>query len=575
MLSEIRIKNLAILDQVEITLEPGLNVLTGETGAGKSMIIQAVHLLLGARGSEDLIRAETEEAEIEARFWTSPREPWISWLSERNTSFEGELLLRRIVARNGRNRCYLNDQAVTLKFLAAMGRELLSLSGQHEYQAFLAPENHLVILDAYGGLESLLQQFRQVYQQWQQLHREGLDLEKRRKQWESERELVSFQLQELLQAKLHPGEDEELAGEQVRLRHASQLYDAARSSYDSLYGGKSSLLGTLTEIKKSLEFIAQIDQPWRPRLDKLGEIYLELEDLAISLRDYLRSIQIDPLRLQEVDQRLELLKRLQRKYGPSLDEVLAFMEKGKKQLIQLDDFEMQQEEINQRLIQVQAEVLRLAQELSKRRHELAPRLAQAVEGEIHGLAMPRARFFVKFKEASDSDESDLSLHGRPVVANGCDRVEFYIAPNPGEEPKPLTKIASGGELSRLVLGLKNILAQEVGVDTSVFDEVDAGIGGTVASVVGEKLQHLARNNQIICITHLPQIAAYADCHFTVEKMIQGNRTVTSVKKLAPTQRLQELARMLGGANITETTLAHAQEFIHLAQRPLQEGVLQS
>ncbi len=565
MLTELHIKNLAILDQVELLLEPGFNVFTGETGAGKSMIVQAVHLLQGARASEDLIRTGAAEAEIEARFETNAKSPWEDWLAERDTPFDGELLLRRVVSRNGRSRSYLNEQAVTLKFLTAAVQELLHLSGQHEYQTFLAPENHLAILDIFAGLQEEAQNFRADYGRWRQLRQQWLDLTQRRADLANTREFLTFQVQEINKAKLRPGEEEELGREQERLRHATQLYDAARSGYDRLYGAKNAVLPELNEVKKALELISRFDTDWSGREENLIQASLELEDLAFSLRDYFGNMHPDPGRLEEIDQRLHLLQRLKRKYGATLEEVLAFGDRTARELAGLDTIDDQEADLKEHIASLGHQLQEKAFALSQRREAAAPELAAAVESEIHSLAMPRARFLVKFLEYGGA-ASGLDFQGRPISQNGCDQVEFFLAPNPGEDPKPLSRIASGGELSRLVLGLKNILAAEAGVNTSIFDEVDAGIGGATATVVGQKLQRLSQKNQIICITHLPQIACYADAHFRVEKKVVDSRTVTVVNKLDPETRLQELARMLGGALITDTTLAHAREMLAAAQQ---------
>ncbi len=336
MLVELRIRNLAILDQVELLLEPGFNVFTGETGAGKSMIVQAVQLLLGSRASEDLIRTGATEAEIEARFETESREPWVSWLAEREAPFTGELLLRRVVSRGGRSRSYLNDQAVTLKFLTASVQELLHLSGQHEYQTFLAPENHLNILDIFAGLSGEVQDFRADYGRWRQLQHQWQELQQRRADLANSREFLTFQVQEVEKAKVRPGEEEELAREQERLRHATQLWEAARLGYNRLYGDKIAILTGLNEVKKSLDLIARFDPEWSTRSAGLAEVSLELEDLAFSLRDYFGSVHPDPGRLEEIDQRLHLLQRLKRKYGPTLKEVLAFGDRARQELAGLD-----------------------------------------------------------------------------------------------------------------------------------------------------------------------------------------------------------------------------------------------
>jgi len=560
MLTDITIKNLGILETVELLLGEGCNVLTGETGAGKSMIVQAVHLLLGARGGEEVIRTGAAEAEVSARFWTPGREPWVQWLREQGVDFSGELLLRRQMARNGRSRCYVNDQAVTLKFLAALGRELLSLSGQHEYQSFLAPPNHLTILDLYAGLSAEQQRFQELYRQWQGLRRQLDELTRSRARWEADRELLEFQLQELEQARVLPGEDEELSQIRERLRHATQLWEAAQGAYEELYGSRTSILSRLGDVSKSLDHIARIEPDWSGRLGELGETAIQLEDLALALRDYLTQVRPDPFRLQEVEQRLDTLTRLKRKYGPELADVLAFQERGRQDLARRENLEFEQDALERQLADRSGALEAAALELSEARRAAAGPLAAAVEAELADLAMPKAKFLVHFQEAKAEGEPP------PLGPQGLDRVEFFFAPNPGEEAKPLARIASGGELSRLVLSLKNILAQEAGHETSIFDEVDAGIGGGVASIMGEKLRQLSNYTQIICITHWPQIACFGDVHFRVEKVEQQGRTVTTVRRLSPPERLEELARMLSGMQITAITLAQAREFLETAQR---------
>jgi len=564
MLTELRIKNLAILDHVELLLEPGLNVFTGETGAGKSMIVQAVQLLQGARASDDLVRTGAAAAEVEARFERLAAEV-AALLAERDIAHDGELVVRRVVSREGRSRSYLNDQAVTMKSLGNIVQELLHLSGQHEYQTFLASENHLRILDEFAGLAGAVQEYRAGYQRWRQLQRQWQDLQQRRADLDNTRDFLQFQIQEIDRARLRPDEEEDLQREQERLRHAGKLWEATRQGYDILYGDKQAILTRLSDVKKSLELLARFDQDWVGRGETLQNLTLELEDLAFTLRDYLAQVEPNPARLEEIEQRLHLLQRLKKKYGPSLQDVLAAAARARQELAELDSLDDQEADLRQHLADVEWQVQGQAAALSERRQAAAPALAAAVEAEIHSLAMPRARFFVEFLERAPQFGAGSGTEPMPGPL-GFDRVEFFLAPNPGEAPKPLSRIASGGELSRLVLGLKTILAAGAGISTNVFDEVDTGIGGRTATVVGQKLQRLARHTQIICITHLPQIACFAQAHFRVEKQVVGDRTVTIVQKLDESERLQELARMLGGAHISETTVAHARELLQAARQ---------
>ncbi len=564
MLTELRIKNLAILDQVELLLEPGLNVFSGETGAGKSMIIQAVHLLQGARASEDLVRTGAAAAEVEARFEHLASEV-AALLAGHDIPHEGELVVRRVVSREGRSRSYINDQAVTLKLLGTIVQELLHLSGQHEYQTFLAPENHLRILDGFAGLTDAVQEYRADYQRWRQVQRQWQDLQQRRADLENTRDFLKFQIQEIDKARLRPDEEEELQREQERLRHAGKLWEATRQGYDLLYGDKQAVLTRLVEVKKSLELLARFDADWVGRGEALQNLTLELEDLAFSLRDYLTHVEPNPARLEEIEQRLHQLQRLKKKYGPTVQDILVAAARAQQELADLDSLDDQEADLRQRLVHLEQQVRGQAEALSRRRQAVAPQLAAAVEAEIHSLAMPQARFLIEFMESAPQPAEGTDREKMPGP-QGFDRMEFFLAPNPGEDPKPLSRIASGGELSRLVLSLKTILAAGAGINTNIFDEVDAGIGGRTATVVGQKLQGLARHAQIICITHLPQIACFAQAHFRVEKQVVAARTVTRVQKLSEADRLQELARMLGGAHISETTLAHARELLEAARQ---------
>jgi len=548
MLTDLFIKNVAIIDSLHVAFQSGLTVLTGETGAGKSIIIDAVNLVLGERASVDLIRTDAEEASVEAVFDLADAPEVIGALVAMGVDCDGELLVKRTLSRAGKNRVFLNGSPATLAVLAEAARQLVNIYGQHESQTLLKIDNHLELLDDFAGLGVLVAAYRCQYDEYQQAVVALQRLEEGEREAARRLDLVSYQSDEIAKAALSLGEDELLEQERQLLVHAERLLTASQGGYDLLYGGEGALLGQVRRVLQTVSDIRGIDGSLGPVVESLESGYASLEDAALTLRDYASRIEADPARLAQIDDRLDLIGRLQKKYGASVAEILAYKDEIDQELGQLTDREGSMALLQQRRDGAEQSLRQLGTELTQRRQAAAAELALAMTRELGQLAMPNARFAVQLTTVAEP---------RPT---GWDRAEFMFAPNPGEAEKPLARIASGGELSRLMLALKQV-HPESDVPTLIFDEVDSGIGGATSALVGQKLRRVARGQQVFCITHLPQVAACGDHHLRVEKQVTDGRTVTGVVALEEGERIRELARMLGGVTITETILAHARELI--------------
>jgi len=548
MLTDLSIKNFAIIDSLHISFGGGLNILTGETGAGKSIIIDAVNLVLGGRASSDLIRSGAEEASVDAMFDISEESALITWFAERGIDADDELLLKRTISRSGKNRIFINGSMATLATLSEVACRLINIYGQHESQTLLRVDQHLEMLDSYASLHELKSAFSSIYR----LHRKVMErlssLENGARDAEKQKDLLSYQLDEIRTAALIPGEDDALESEKNLLVHAEKLLLKTRSAYDLLYGAEESALGFLGAAKAALSEAVPVDRTLEPLCEEISSAALQLEDAALTLRDYAAKIENDPSRLQAIDDRLELVRKLKRKYGESIEAILSRMGEMEEELATLADSDASREELELEAGRLQTELKKEGAALSLRRRDAATRLAGALEKEVHQLAMKHATFSIRFEALSEPRET------------GFEKTEFLFSPNPGEDPKPLSRIASGGELSRIMLAMKQ-LHPESDVPTLVFDEVDTGIGGATSSMVGSKLKRVAAGQQVLCITHLPQVAVYADSHYLVSKSIENGRTRTEVTLLSGEKRVDEIARMLGGAFVTDKSREHAAELI--------------
>ncbi|NLM36758.1 MAG: DNA repair protein RecN [Firmicutes bacterium] len=571
MLRELMIENFALIDRLNLEFGPGFNVLTGETGAGKSIIIDTVSLLLGGRSSWEQIRAGAEAALIEGVFELEERPELDRLLADWGIPVGDDRLLvvSREIKMSGRSRCRVNGQNVTVLTLNEVGRLLMDIHGQHEHQSLFSPVFQRALLDRFGGEQTKEEAARvaELYTKWQGVKKELADLEMDEAEEKRRVELFGFQLQEIEAAQLQPGEEEELTRERNLLAGAERLYTYISEAYHRFYGADDGvaaldLLGTSVE---ALTKAAEIDPHLKPWVETTNRVACEVEELTRELRSYRDQITFDPERLNQVEARLDEIAKLKRKYGQGIPEILAYAAKLRKELASLSDRTARQQELTQQLANLEAELGRAVEALSALRRETADRLETAVMQQLHEVNMGKTLFKVALNRTPDPRDG-LTINGERVAVgkDGIDQVEFLVAPNPGEGLRPLARIASGGELSRLMLVLKVILAEADQIPAMVFDEIDSGIGGRTAQAVAEKLLLLGCTHQVICVTHLPQIASLAHHHYYIEKRTREERTTIRVRALDQGERVEELARMLGGAEVTTTTREHAREMLQLA-----------
>ena len=557
MLAEIYIENFAIIDTLHVQFSEGLNIVTGETGAGKSIMVDALMVALGGRAYAEFIRAGAEKAIVEALFTLEQAENIKTKAIEYGVLEGGEedqeLLIRREISRSGRNRLLINGHPATNAMVAELGNLLVDVHGQHEHQSILNPDYHVDLLDFYGKLLPLREQIGVLYRQFKKVERELQQFRDQSRERVQHLDLLRFQQQEIKKAQLRPGEDDELLHERKILAGAEQLASGANAIHEMLYSEHGAILERLSEVLRRMEDLVKIDATLEPHLKSCEAAQFQLEDLAFTIRDYAQSIEFDPSRLEDVEKRLDELHTLKRKYGNSIEEILNLYTQIEQEIQAFDQRETHIETLEKEYKTLRAQLQQFSQQLSGERKQAAQGFERQVMQELAALGMEKTRFSVDFKLAG-TDKN-------PFTAKGTDKIEFLIAPNPGEPLKPLSKIASGGEISRIMLALKTLLGMADRVPTMVFDEIDAGIGGKVAEIVGKKLERISDAHQVVCITHLPQIASKGSTHFHVEKHAEDERTITRIRLLRNQERLEEIARMLGGETMTRTTLQHAREML--------------
>jgi DNA repair protein RecN (Recombination protein N) len=553
MLVELRIRDYAVVHDLTLQLGPGLNVLSGETGAGKSIIVGALSLLLGERASSDLVRAGADRASVEAVFDVEAVPAVLERLEEFGLRLEdGLLILRREVAAEGRNRAWVSGSPTTAGIVGELGTALVDLHGQHEHQTLLRPRDQRDILDAFGGAADVAAEVSSLQRELTELRSELEAREERRRDVESRADFLRFQLDEIDRARLSPGEDQALEAEAGRLENSEELAEGASALHDELYARDDALADRIAEARRRLERLAEHDPDLRIEADRLNEAWHVLADVGRSIGTYATSVDHDPERMGEVRERLDKLFRLKRKYGPELADVLATAQRVRTELADLDDAHHDLEDLRARIDAGGLRLSEAAGRLSEKRRVAAVSLGEAVAAVLPELGLKGARF-----------EVTLTAHDT-VSAAGAEGVEFLVSPNPGFDPMPLARIASGGELSRVMLALKSILAAVDQVPVLVFDEIDAGIGGAVATAVAEKLVQVSGRHQVFVVTHLAQVASRAHSHLLVEKSTGADATSVAVRELTGDARVEEVARMLGGDPESETSREHARELLESA-----------
>lgn len=562
MLAQLHIENYALIDRVVVEFGPGLNILTGETGAGKSMIMGALGLVLGQRASTDVIRTSGKPTRVEALFDISecPQLRQLLHMLDLEAD-DATLLLKRLVHKKG-SRCYVNTHLATLTMLQDIGQHLVDILGQHHHHTLIQRDQQLGLLDAFGKLIDEVAELREMYHRYQDLEQEQHRLRQSEQERLQRQDLIEFQLQEIDSATLQVGEEEQLQQERHLLVNAEKLHDLASEAYGALYQNDASALDLLSTALDRLTQLAHLDPQQEALRNALQDSYYILDDAAHSIRDYGEHMDVDPARLQELEDRLALIARLKRKYGNTIEDILKHRDAIAFEQQSWGQHEERLEQLETELNQYRQSLKSLAITLSDKRQQASRRLEQTVQQELQDLNMAHPVFRIQHSlRLIDSGDFAVGTEHVTLTADGIDDITYMFSSNPGQSPKPLARIASGGELSRVMLALKSVLAREDHMPTLIFDEVDAGIGGQTARVVGEKLHRIAHSHQIFCITHLPQIASHGDQHYRVEKSEDVDQTTTQLRPLDFAERIDEIARMTSGDEITEATRRHAEEML--------------
>ncbi|HYE96968.1 MAG TPA: DNA repair protein RecN [Rubricoccaceae bacterium] len=576
MLRSLSIRDYAVIEQLEVEFDSGLNVITGETGAGKSILVGALKLLLGERASTEAIRTGAKKAIVEGVFdgANEAKLPALLRAHEIEPNPSGALLIRREVSVTY-SRAFINDTPATLDVLRDVAAHTIDLHGQHEHQGLLRTETHVELLDNFGGLGGLLGTYRKHLRQVADLVRERETLVKREAELRQQKELIAFQIEEIDRTNPQPGEVDELEAERRILENAERLYEATAQLYEQLSESDDALYDRLVVVRNQLQDLVRIDASFEATLGEIRTAEIVLKEATQFLQDYNARIEFNPERLDEIRERLGELEYLARKYGGTVEAVLAFREEIGRTWDVAADFEGAIARLDAQIAEAQERLSRAAYRLSQKRHEVAERIEQMIGVELATLGMPHARFVVRFGLQPDPDgwiAFPAGARAERVTAfpAGADTVEFLLSANLGEDPRPLVKVASGGEVSRIMLALKTILAKSERLPILVFDEIDTGISGAIARRAGEGLHRLAQYHQIIAITHLPQIASLGDTHFLVEKAVEGGRTKTAIRKLDEAERAEAVARLLAGDEVSEAALASARELIEQGREVARE-----
>lgn len=561
MLKKLYIKNYALIDKMCVEFGPGLNILTGETGVGKSIILGALSLLLGERVKTDVIRGDASMAVVEGLF-DVPSYIKLETIDSQIVTDQEELLLRREIHQSGRSRSFANDSPISNSVLSAIGDLLIDLHGQHEHQTILKVDHHLDYLDNFGAEEGLLSRVKVSFKQFRSLKTELEDLQQRETRLHEKRELLEFQVQEIAKADPKEGEGESLESEERILRNSERIFQASNQITNLLYDGEGSVSEKLSTAENALTGLEGVDPLFEKWMKECESARIGVEEIVNNIQTFASRVEFNPQRLEILRERLGLFSQLKKKYGGSIEQVLKHWEEAKKELDQIENIGDEIDRVSTALEEEKKILTHLCEELSAQRRNVASNLEKETVAALEELGLKNSVFCISV-EPKKNPEGPVQIGGQnyAVSSRGIDTAEFFISLNPGENPKKLTRVASGGEISRIMLALKTVLAEADRIPVMVFDEIDTGISGRIARVVGKNLKEVSRNHQVICITHLPQIASMGDLHFCVEKEVKANRSRTKIRPLGKEERVMEIAKLMGGEKVTESTIQSARELL--------------
>ncbi len=568
MLKSLYIKDYALIDEIFVEFERGFNVILGETGAGKSILIGALGLLIGERASSEIIRKGTKKAIVEGIFEISEFNDLKKILEEIDIDFDDELIIRREISAKGSNRIFLNDTPATLADIKTLGDLLVDLHGQHSHQSLLKSEKHIEFLDELGEYSNELTEFAEKVEELEGKIRERENLIKREKELAEKLELYEFKLNEINDVNPDEGEDEKLEAELRILENSEFLFNSANELYELLYNSDGAVYDRLSEAERKISELIRYDEKFRAHADDLASALSAIAEIAEFMREYKDNLELDPEIIEEKRERLGAINLLKKKYGPTLEAVLSFRDEIAREISLAQNFSDEIKKLDDAILNLRTEAGKIAEKISSGRKNAAARLEPLIAGILKNLGMSDAKFTVKFDLTESENVRTVVIYGKSYAYNsrGVDSVEFLISANAGEEPKPLAKVASGGEISRIMLALKTLLAEKDAIPLLIFDEIDAGISGRIAQKVGQAMFSLAKSHQIIAITHLPQIAAFAENHYLIEKKKEDDRAVSRIKKLSEKETPEEIAKLFSGEKVTETALRNAEELLLLAAK---------
>jgi DNA repair protein RecN (Recombination protein N) len=562
LLQELSIKNFAIIDELSLSLDEGLSVLTGETGAGKSIIIDAIHLLVGGRGSAEFVRYGEKKAEIEGLFTLeNDKHPCYVKLNDFGIEIEeGMVVLRRDISSSGKSVCRINGKLVTIAIMREIGSTLIDIHGQHEHQELMNETLHLTLLDQFGGqnVVKAIKSYQEIFNEYESVSKKLKRINENEQEMAHRLDLIQFQYNEIENAQLKIGEDEELLEEKRKLMNFERLFDSLQTAYSSIQGERKGLDWTGLAMSH-LETAAELDDKYQATLETVSNAFYLLEDTVHHVRTDLDQLEFEPDRLDMIESRLNEINGLKRKYGATIEDILAYYSKIEEEIETITNRDSHIYDLKTRLQSLEEDLYVEAQGLTEIRQKTGKKLTQSIHEQLKELYMDKTTFEVRFIEKANQEKT-----GNRYKKDGADTVEFFISTNPGEPLKPLSKVASGGELSRIMLALKTIFSKHQGITSIIFDEVDTGVSGRVAQSIAEKIYQVAVHSQVMCISHLPQVAAMADCHLFISKTSQKGRTSTSVERLKEKEKIKEISRMISGVEITNLTKEHAKELLQLA-----------